>query len=131
MNCIVDFVRRNKIVTRIIIPILIVTLGALVYPILTRTALEIAFDIDHKIQDQVHSFSFTIRNKGSENIKQGELVEMILLFRSNITKLVWYSAVSKEVVEDYCRGYKLVEEDRKAKIDYYHLKIKKWLQKQS
>ncbi len=124
MNCIVNLVRRYKLlVSGIIIPVALLTLGSYVFPILTRSAPEIAFDIDHKIQDKVHSFSFTIQNKGSENIKQGESVEMILLFQSNITKLIWYSAVSKDVIEDECRGK--YDEGGKININYYHLKIKK------
>ena len=125
MNCIVSLVRRYKLVSRVIIPIGLLALGAYV-SILTRSAPEIAFDIHHEIQDQVNSFSFTIRNKGSENIEQGESVEMILLFQSNITK-IWYPAVSKNVIEDECRGK--YDEGGKININYYYLKIKKFASK--
>ena len=42
--------------------------------------------------------------------------------RIAVTKLIWYSAVSKDVIEDHCRGY---EEGGKISISYYYLKIKK------
>ena len=131
MNCIVNLVRRYKLVLGVVVvPIVSAIIGAYVSTLI-RSAPEIAFDIHHKIQDQVHSFSFTIRNKGSENIKQGESVEMILLFRSNITKLIWYPAVSKDVIEDECRGREIkgIEDGRKININYYYLKIKKMASK--
>ncbi len=107
----------------ILIPLITAFLVVFFFPYLARQEPEIVYDINHKIENHVHSFTLIIRNEGSGNIKRNEFVELNLLFRRSIKSVVWHSVFSHKVIEEFCSGYKNDENLNGEKVIYYHLNI--------
>ena len=79
MNRIVEWARLHW-VSVILVPLITAFLVAYLFPILARPEPKIVYDINHKIENQIHSFTLTVRNEGSGNIKTDEFVELNLFF---------------------------------------------------
>ena len=107
----------------ILIPLITAFLVVFFFPYLARQEPEIVYDINHKIENHVHSFTLIIRNEGSGNIKKDEFVELNLFFRRSIKSVVWYSVFSHKVIEEFCSGYKNDENVNEENVNFYHLNI--------
>lgn len=121
MNRIVEWVRVHWVPV-ILIPPITAFFVAYLFPNLAKTEPDIVYDINHKIENRIHSFTFTVRNEGSGNIKKDEFVELNLFFRTSIKSVAWYSVFSHKVIEEFCSGYKIDENVNGEKV-FYRLNI--------
>ena len=105
--------------------ILIPIIGGALYsylPILMKPESEIEYDITHKIENEIHSFEFMVRNEGSGEFKKNEYAVLQLLFRKGIDSVFWPEVY--EYKEEFCSGYKTDEKSSNQKDIFYYYRLK-------